>query len=278
MITSVNNEKVKNVVKLLTNAKARRTQQAFVVEGERIVREVPKDLILECFMSESYEKEYLHATTKACSSSVGDTAREFCRISNDLKNNCISYEVVDDAVFKKMADTQNPQGILCVVKMSSISFEEFMRDKACGSLRLLILEAIQDPGNMGTMIRTAEGAGFDAIIADKNTVDIYNPKVTRSTMGSLFRVPVIYVDDLAKVLDEFKSFGIVSYAAHLRGTCDFDRQEYSDRLAILIGNEGNGLSDEISSMADKLVKIPMHGKLESLNAAVAAALMMYRAR
>lgn len=262
MITSANNEKVKNVVKLLTNAKARRTQQAFVVEGERIVKEIPPDRIMECYVSKSFEENVLAGPDgESCGA---------------LKS--ISYEAVDDAVFRKMADTQNPQGVLCVVKASDFSFEEFLKSKQEGSLHLLILEGIQDPGNMGTMIRTAEGAGFDAIIADKNTVDIYNPKVTRSTMGSLFRVPVIYTDNLPKTLGRLKDAGVVSYAAHLKGRNDFDKEEYADRLAILIGNEGNGLSDEISQMADKLVKIPMEGQLESLNAAVAAALMMYRAR
>lgn len=252
MITSVNNEKVKNVVKLLTNSKARRLQQAFVVEGERIVREIPTDRILECYVSDKYD------------------------ISNLPEK--VNYEVVDSNVFRKMADTQNPQGVLCVVSMPDVEFDMFMSTRESGQIRLLVLEGIQDPGNMGTMIRTAEGAGFDAIIADRNTVDIFNPKVTRSTMGSLFRVPVIYSDDLSATLNALKKSDVALYAAHLNGKNDYDKEEYSGRLAIMIGNEGNGLSDEITLLADKLVKIPMKGRLESLNAAVAAALMMYEAR
>lgn len=252
MITSVNNEKVKNVVKLLTNSKARRLQQAFVVEGERIVKEIPTESVLECYVSDKYDVSNLPAQ--------------------------VSYEVVESNVFRKMADTQNPQGVLCVVSMPNVDFDTFMGTREVGPIHLLILEGIQDPGNMGTMIRTAEGAGFDAIIADRSTVDIFNPKVTRSTMGSLFRVPVIYSDDLGEDLNVLKKRDVTLYAAHLNGKNDYDKEEYSNRLAIMIGNEGNGLSDEITSLADKLVKIPMKGQLESLNAAVAAALLMYEAR
>lgn len=267
MITSIKNEKIKNVIKLLSSAKARRTQQAFVAEGERIVREIPTDRILECYVSE----EFISKTDVEFD--VGDDEKCLQRVLGT-----VSYEVVADDVFRKMCDTQNPQGILCVVSMSSTEFDDFLKMRLEGPLRILTLEGIQDPGNMGTMIRTAEGAGFDMILADRNTVDIYNPKVTRSTMGSMFRIPVIYTDDLEGALCELKAKGVTLYAAHLNGTNEYDKEKYSERLAILIGNEGNGLSDSITACADRLVRIPMQGKLESLNAAVAAALLMYEAR
>lgn len=261
MITSANNEKIKNIVKLLSNSKARRTQQAFVVEGDRIAGEIPPGRILECFVSESF------------------AANKSSRLMEILGNRFTEgdYETVDDSVFRKMSDTQNPQGILCVVGIEQTDLSDFLSQKESGVLRLLILEGIQDPGNLGTMIRTAEGAGFDAVIADRNTADLYNPKVTRSTMGSMFRVPVIYTDNLPEAVKQIQSKGITTYAAHLEGENDFYEESYPERIGILIGNEGNGLSDEISEIADKRVKIPMKGKLESLNAAVAAALLMYEA-
>ena len=252
MITSVNNDKIKNVIKLLTNSKARRMQQAFVVEGERIVSEIPPGRILECFVSESFAKE-----------------------KQDFLLEISDYEVVDDNIFRKMADTQNPQGILCVVKMEQRQLTNLLSEHTEGSLHLLLLEGIQDPGNMGTMIRTAEGAGFDAVISDRNTVDIYNPKVVRSTMGSMFRVPVVYTDDFINALDLVKSYHVYLYAAHLNGKNNYFNEHYPDRCAIMIGNEGKGLSKSASDMADVLVKIPMKGQLESLNASVAAALLMY---
>ena len=188
MITSTANEKIKHVTTLVKNAKARRKEGVFVVEGERIAAEIPKDVLVECFVSEEYPMK--------------DNVRKV-----------FGYDAatteVSSAVFKKMSDTQNPQGVLCVCAAHSLSVDDLLKKKRKGDLRLLILEGIQDPGNLGTMIRSAEGAGFDAIIADENTVDVYNPKVTRSTMGSVFRVPVIYTPDLPAVIDRNESlFGI----------------------------------------------------------------------
>lgn len=256
MITSNSNSKIKYVSNLLTNAKARRDERAFVVEGARIVREIPKDKIIECFISESFSDKSI----------IPDG---------------VNVEVVSDQVFKKMADTRTPQGILCVVSSIKRDVEDYLQEIEKSSkdgIKLLVLEGLQDPGNMGTIIRTAEGAGFDGIICDNKTVDIYNPKVTRSTMGSLFRVPVMYTDDILGTVDKLKAYGVKICAAHLKGTIDYDEVDYGKKIAILIGNEGNGLSDEISDKSDLLVRIPMGGKLESLNAAVAAALLMYKVR
>lgn len=256
MITSTSNEKIKHVTLLVSNAKARRKEGVFVVEGERIAREIPREALLECYVSEDF-------------SYAGRLEEVF------------GYDVdpvtVSSAVFKKMSDTQTPQGILCVCKRSDLTVGNFIESRSSGVLRLLLLEAVQDPGNLGTMIRTAEGAGFDAVIADTDTVDVYNPKVARSTMGSLFRVPVMYTPDLPGTVDMLKDSSVKVYAAHLDGKKSFDEERYGNRTAFLIGNEGNGLSDKITKKADELIKIPMHGKLESLNAAVAAALLMYAA-
>ena len=141
----------------------------------------------------------------------------------------------------------------------------------------MLLEDIQDPGNLGTMIRTGEGAGVDGIIMSKGTVDIYNPKTIRSTMGSLYRVPFAYVQELFEAIRSLQENHITVYAAHLRGKQYFDEIAYEGGSAFLIGNEGKGLTAEVSEQADCYLKIPMEGKLESLNAAVAAALLMYQA-
>ena len=139
----------------------------------------------------------------------------------------------------------------------------------------LILEDIQDPGNLGTMIRTGEGAGVDGILMSKGTVDIYNPKTIRSTMGSLYRVPFLYTGDLTQTIGQLQKTGIRVYAAHLKGTKSYREPDYAEGAAFLIGNEGNGLKEETAALADEYIRIPMQGKLESLNAAVAAALLMY---
>ena len=142
---------------------------------------------------------------------------------------------------------------------------------------MLVLENLQDPGNLGTMMRTAEGAGVTGVLLSRGCVDIYNPKTIRSTMGSIYRVPFLYTDDLLADMDKLHEKGIRTYAAHLKGKGYYDEESYQGPTAFLIGNEGNGLSDELSDKAKQYIKIPMEGQLESLNAAVAAAILMYEA-
>ncbi len=160
-------------------------------------------------------------------------------------------EDVSDNVFIRMSDTQTPQGIMAVVKMSEITIEDlFGRGMHINSNTiqplLLILENLQDPGNLGTIIRMAEGAGVTGVIMSCNTVDIYNPKTIRSTMGSLYRVPVIYVDDICEAVEECKQKGIRVYAAHLKGTDNYNVKDYTQPTAFMIGNEGNGLTDKLT--------------------------------
>ena len=182
------------------------------------------------------------------------------------------YEVVSDSVFKSVSDTQTPQGILCLVKKPQYELEQLL---ASGDTHLLILESIQDPGNLGTMLRTGEGAGISGVIMNQTTVDLFNPKTIRSTMGSIYRVPFYVTKDLKSTIEQLKSKGIFVYAAHLKGTLCYDEPDYKKPTAFMIGNEGNGLSDEIADCADTYIKIPMQGQVESLNAAISATLLMY---
>ena len=142
---------------------------------------------------------------------------------------------------------------------------------------LLLLEDIQDPGNLGTMVRTAEAAGIDGIIMSKNTVDIYNPKTIRSTMGSIFRMPFYYTKNLPETMETLQKKGIKIYAAHLKGEFSYDKADYKEASAFLIGNEGNGLKKATADLADCYMRIPMAGQVESLNAAVASVILMYEA-
>ena len=252
MITSGDNKRIKNVISLIEKSKARKEQDAFVIEGIKLFIEAPTESLLEVYVAESY-----------------DGPRE--------KLDKVPHEVVKDDVFKKMTDTLTPQGILCVVKKSHYDLNALLKPKN-GAGTFLILENLQDPGNLGTIMRTAEGAGVTAVIMSSDTVDIYNPKTVRSTMGSIFRVPFVYTKDLPGAVRSLKEFGVTCYAGHLKGEKSCYSFDYTKPTAFFIGNEGNGLSDDFASLADVYIKIPMEGKLESLNAAVSAALLMYEAK
>lgn len=280
MITSTSSSQVKHIVNLQKKSKLRKEEKQFVVEGIKMVSEAPKDRLVKVYISETFKADNEEFLKKMNYEAVGKDV----------------LEIVSDNVFVRMSDTQTPQGIMAVVKMSDVCIEDmFEKDNYTDSKDdgadkvedntvdakkqplLLILENLQDPGNLGTIVRMAEGAGVTGIIMSSNTVDIYNPKTIRSTMGSLYRVPVIYVDDICKAVDECKEKGVKVYAAHLKGTDNYNQKDYAQPTAFMIGNEGNGLSDKLTQKADELVRIPMQGKVESLNAAIACTILTYEA-
>lgn len=254
MITSFTNKKIKNLVSLVQKVKARREQDVFITEGRKMFLEAEEEKLLEVYVSSSFLEK------------AEEEVKE--------KLNRFGFEEVSDEVFKKISDTITPQGILCVLKQYHYAPEDLWKKE---EPLLLVLEDIQDPGNLGTMIRTAEAAGVDGIIMSKNTVDIYNPKTIRSTMGSIYRMPFLYVEDLPEMIDLLKEKGIGVYAAHLKGELFYDQIDYRKAAAFLIGNEGNGLKQETADRADTYMKIPMEGRVESLNAAAASVILMYEA-
>ncbi len=262
MITSTSNNKIKNIIKLCTSSKARREQNVFVAEGVKMFIEAPSARIREVYVSEEYLDKITGITDKSC--------------LNKLENT--GFETVSAQVFNKISDTVTPQGILCVIDREAQDIGKILKDHEGRDIRILAVENVRDPGNLGTMIRTMEAAGYDLMLASEGTVDVYNPKVIRSTMGSVYRVPVIYTDDLLRDIGLLKKEDIKVYAAHLKGEEYYDDITYGNRTAVLVGNEAKGLSEEAAGMADKLVKIPMQGQVESLNAAVAAALFLYMTR
>lgn len=250
MITSTSNPQVKRLLQLQKKSKARTEENVFVVEGLRMFVEVPDERVEKVYLSEAFynkKKQELN-----------------------LKN--FPVEILSDSVFSHVSDTKTPQGILCIVKQKEYNLNEILNVK---NPHFIVLDNLQDPGNLGTIVRTAEGAGVDAIFMSKDCVDIYNPKTIRSTMGSIYRMPIIYIEDIPALLDEFRQRGIQSYAAHLDGKNSYDKEDYECGTAILIGNEGNGLRDEVAKKADVWVQIPMYGQVESLNAAIAASILMF---
>lgn len=250
MITSTSNPQIKKLLQLQKKSKARNEEKVFVVEGLRMFAEVPKNRVEKVYISETL----------------------YNRKKHELNLQEFPFEILSDNVFERVSDTQTPQGILCIVKQETYHLETLLQVK---KPHYIVLDNIQDPGNLGTIVRTAEGAGVDAVFMSKDCVDIYNPKTIRSTMGSVYRVPVMYVEDLVQLIKTFREKGILSYAAHLEGKNSYDKENYQSGTAILIGNEGNGLRDEVAQQADVRVLIPMKGQVESLNAAIAASIMMF---
>ncbi len=246
MITSENNLQLKNITALMKKNKERQQQGLFCIEGRKMFLEAcDLDIVEKAFLSESYANE--------CG-----------------KINC-DHEIVSDDVFNKIAETVTPQGVIALVSIPKTDINEVVQK----ARRLILLENLQDPGNLGTIIRTAEAAGIDAVVLSKNSVDAYNPKVVRSTMGALFRMKIVYTDDMIEFIDRLNNSGFNTIATHLSAKKNYYEADYSGKSAILIGNEGNGLTKEATELAKEKVIIPMSGKVESLNAAVAAALMMY---
>lgn len=257
MITSVSNARVKALGVLVKKAKERKRQGLFVVEGARIVREAPLGWLEEIYCSESFWNR-----------------PEAESVFGQLRGLPVPVTKLSDSVYKSVSDTQTPQGILGVVRMPVYQLSDLLR---VSPPLLLVLEGIQDPGNLGTIFRTGEAAGVTGLIMSRTTVDLFNPKTIRSTMGSIYRMPFVVAEDLQETVSSLAERGISFYAAHLRGEKNYDRLDYRGPCGFLIGNEGNGLSDEMVRCAESCLRIPMQGQVESLNAAVSAAVLVYEA-
>jgi len=238
---------------LQKKSKARMEQGAFVIEGIKMFEESRDGgHLIKAYISESFYED------------------KQAKNPNFFLN--LPYEVVQDSVLKETSDTLTPQGIMAVVKKPEYNLEQLILDP---NANLVLLEDLRDPGNLGTILRTAEGAGVSGIVLSNTSVDMYNPKVIRSTMGAIYRMPFVYVDNFKEALLIIKQHEITIYAAHLAANLAYDEVDYQRKCAIMIGNEANGLSDEIAQMSNQYIKIPMAGKVESLNAAIAAAVLMY---
>lgn len=256
MITSTANQKVKRLVNLKKKRKARDGEGVFLAEGVRMFREVPTDRLAEIYVTEEFYK------------------REKDLTDQKSRESGTGIEVLSEEVFSYVSDTKTPQGVLCVIRQMNCDIYAVGADTPP---LFLLLDNLQDPGNMGTILRTAEAAGVTGILMSSDCVDVYNPKVIRATMGSVFRVPFCYVDDVQEAILEMKARGVNTYAAHLEGSRSYDEKDYRKPTAFFIGNEGNGLRREVAEMADSYIRIPMCGEVESLNAAVAAAVLMFEA-
>lgn len=268
MITSISNKKVKQIIQWQSKARERRESKVFIAEGIKMFEEAPTDLVMEVYLSEGLADRLYGADGPRNADRQSDQTLLQQKLAQT------GYELVSDEVFRRMSDTQTPQGILSVMRQPQHHLEELLKKP---QPLFIVLENLQDPGNLGTIMRTAEGAGVTGVILSADTVDIFNPKTIRSTMGSIYRVPFFYTDDLQNTIRQLQDAGVATYAAHLQGKEYYGSFSFREPTAFLIGNEGNGLKEETARLAGHYLKIPMEGKLESLNASVASALLMYEA-
>lgn len=274
IITSETNKDIKKIIGLLEKSKNRRKEDSYVVEGLKMVFEIPKEDIREVYIS------------KTCYENIasGNVDKRIVDVKSFNKEGeselGFSYKVISDALFKKISDTVTPQGILAIVKRKHYKLNDILnrivkKDGLPDKQVIMILDDLRDPGNLGTIIRTCEAAGVSGIILSKESVDIYNPKVVRSTMGAILRVPFYESEDLKEDIKKIKQENFKLYAAHLGGKKLYNEVKKDGAYGFIIGNEANGISDEVAALADELVIIPMYGNVESLNAAIAASILMF---
>ena len=199
---------------------------------------------------------------------MGDESR-FMRPWMDKEN----VFVVEPKLFSELAQTETSQGIIASVKKPNLSLDEIIDKKSSGNF--VVLDRLQDPGNIGTIIRTADAAGYELVVAMKGTADIFSPKVVRSATGSLFRVPIAFIENNDQLIDFAQKAGKKLAATCLDDSKFYYEEDLKENIALVVGNEGNGIDPDLIAKSDVKIKIPMHGSIESLNAAVAAAIIMY---
>ena len=239
-ITSLRNPKVA-AWKALKDRKGRRESGCFLVEGRKMVEEA---------LASAFDVETV-------------LVQEGMELPDGLTMPV--YELPAH-VLAAVCDTKTPQGIAAVVRM---------KEQSALGKHIVVLDGVQDPGNVGTIIRTADAAGLDGVLLSNQCADVFSPKVLRATMGSIFRMNLRTTDDLPGELTKLREKGYSILSSQLDGTPFYEREKVAEQFALIIGNEGNGVSEQVQQTATHRVRLPMRGGAESLNAAIAAAIMMY---
>jgi len=251
IITSASNRIIKEI-RSLHDKKGRQSLKALLLEGSRLVSDA------------------------ACS---GASIRYFVSSESFYEKNGSFFSgypgkkiiCVPDELFSRISETRTPQGVMAVADIPGYDSDSVLMKAG----RIVALENLQDPGNIGTIIRSADACGFDAVLLSRDCADPYNPKTVRSTMGSVFHIPVIVAEDFYGALDALKKKGVLLAAAHTRNAMPCWQADRKGDVAVIIGNEGSGITDKIIEISDVTIMIPMEGKAESLNASAAASILIY---
>lgn len=251
-ITSKDNKIIKNITKLLAKSKYRKEQGLFVVEGIRLCTDaIRSNAQIDTFIC------------------TEEALIKYPQAVKALEANAHSSYVVTPNIFSILSDTKTPQGVICVVKALD-NKPQFGKINN----KYVLLQNMQDPSNLGAVLRSADALGFCGVILSKDCCDILSPKVCRASMGAVFRVPFMICEDECEFVKEFNKIG-KSYAAVVRNGVSITEFNYDGNALICIGNEGNGLTDDLVNVCTHAVTIPMKGNAESLNAAAAAGIIMW---
>ncbi|BDH62538.1 23S rRNA methyltransferase [Lysinibacillus sp. PLM2] len=247
-IESTQNALVKHWKKLVTMRKEREKTGEFIIEGFHLVEEALKNKqqIIQLIVREGVDLPLLWSI-----------------------DNVMIIEVTD-TVAKEIAETETSQGVFAHCKQLNVTENDMQNWN-----KILLVDAVQDPGNVGTMIRTADAAGMDAVILGKGSADAYNPKTVRAAQGSHFHIPVVR-GDLLEWVDQLKGKGVPVYGTALDDAIDYTAVEKSDSFAVIMGNEGSGIHPQLLDRTDQNVIIPILGQAESLNVAVATGILLYQ--
>lgn len=248
----------KNIKALKNSKKIRQKQSRFLIEGLKSVVEAVNSAVCIDFivLSDGF---------------LDNNKNKIRSLLKDL--NGIKIFKTSNNVFQKLSDTVTPQGIMAIAQQKQHKLQEVIKN----NFLIVALDRVGDPGNMGTIIRTADAAGADAVLIGKGCVDIYNPKVVRTTMGSIFRVPIIQTDDLLKTLNKLKQAGGNIVTTFLDTQNLYYNIDLSTPTIIVLGQEDEGVSNNILDISDYVVKIPMPGNAESLNVSVACGILLFEA-
>ena len=249
-------EKLKQIHKLKTE-KGREKEGRFLIEGLRLCQEA---------LLSMWEVELLLFTPDFIQPERG---KKLVEGFGEKKFELLALKRKE---LEKLSEEKTPQGVTAVVKKKKFLLEGTFLRKA---FLLLGLDNIRDPGNLGTIIRTADSAGVDGVLLSKGCVELYNPKVVRSTMGSIFHLPLIEKLDLKEIIPLLKSSGFKILSSEVREGKDYSDVKYPDRICLLVGSEATGIDKELLSLSDEKIRIPIYGKAESLNASVATGILLY---
>lgn len=300
VITSKDNQTIKEIKKL---KEAKYRKEKFIVEGIKMleeafqenakietiivrqgedkiiekVNELLNEKNVECRNARNNEdiESLDNSKNKISSSRVIKDSNNYEKTENKMGNSNDKPKIIEvsESVFNQLTDVKTPQGVIAVVYKNNLQ-ENKLSKIDINADYILAIDGIQDPGNMGTIIRTADSANLKQILISKNTVDAYSSKVIRSTMGAIYRVKIIECENLKDTLENLKDYNFKIVSTSLDTNNSIYDIDYNKKV-VVIGNEGNGISKEIQDISDYKVKIPMLGKTESLNASVAAGIMIY---